>query len=183
MDQNQNPNPNQQNQAPNQQYQNPNQQYQNPNPNQQYNQYNQYNVYQNGMAPVGQISTTRGLLKYILLSIITCGIYSLVVMSSISSEINTIASRYDGKKTMHFCLLAFIIAPITCGIATFVWYHRISERIGNELRRRGIFYSFGASDYWLWSILGSLIFVGPFIYMHKLFKAMNLLAGHYNVNG
>lgn len=134
-------------------------------------------------APVGQLKTNKGLLKTILLSIITFGIYPLVVMSAVSNEINIVASRYDGKKTMHFCLLAFIVAPITCGIAGIVWYHKISNRIGNELYRRGIGYSFSASDYWLWSVLGALIGIGPLVYLHKLFKAVNLMNAHYNVNG
>ncbi|MBR5523906.1 MAG: DUF4234 domain-containing protein [Clostridia bacterium] len=134
-------------------------------------------------APVGQLKTNKGLLKTILLSLITLGIYPLVVMSAVSNDINIVASRYDGKKTMHFCLLLFIVAPITLGIAGIVWYHRISNRIGNELRRRGIAYSFGAADFWLWNVLGSLIVIGPFVYLHKLFKATNLMNAHYNVNG
>lgn len=133
--------------------------------------------------PVRQLKTNKGLVKYILLSLITFGIYPLVIMSSISSDINLIASRYDGKKTMHYCLLAFIFTGLTFGIAPFVWYHRISNRIGNELNRRGIAYSFGAGSFWGWFILGSFIFVGPFIYLHKLFKAMNLLSADYNING
>ena len=134
-------------------------------------------------APVGQLKTNKGLLRTILLSLITFGIYPLVVMSAVSSEINIVASRYDGKKTMHFCLLAFIVAPLTFGIAGIVWYHRISNRIGAELNRRGIAYSFGAGDYWLWSVLGSLIVIGPFVYLHKLLKAVNLMNTHYNVHG
>lgn len=97
--------------------------------------------------PVAQLKTNRGLLKFILLSIVTLGIYLIVYFSSISSDINVIASRYDVKKTMHFCLLFFLVSPITCGIATFVWYHKISSRIGSELHRRGIQYHFGAADY------------------------------------
>lgn len=134
-------------------------------------------------APVGQLKTNKGLLKTILLSLITFGIYPLVVMSAVSNDINIVASRYDGKKTMHFCLLLFIVAPITFGIAGIVWYHRISNRIGNELSRRGIAYSFSATDFWLWNILGSLIVIGPFVYLHKMFKATNLMNAHYNVNG
>lgn len=134
-------------------------------------------------APVGQLATNKGLLKTILLSAITLGIYSLVVMSSVSNDINVVASRYDGKKTMHFCLLSFIVAPITFGIATIVWYHKISDRIGNELKRRGISYSFSAADFWLWNVVGSIIVVGPFIYLHKMFKAVNLMNEHYNING
>lgn len=133
--------------------------------------------------PVGQLKTNRGLLKFILLSVITLGIYAIVAMSSVSSDVNVICSRYDGKKTMHYCLLFFLVGPITLGIADLVWYHRISNRIGGELQRRGLGYDFGAKDFWLWGILGSLIVVGPFIYTHKLFKAMNALSENYNVNG
>ena len=133
--------------------------------------------------PALQLKTNRGLLKFILLSIITFGIYALVFYSKVSSDINLIASRYDGKKTMHYCLLTFIIAPITCGIGAIVWSHRISARIGNELARRGIAYDFGASTYWLWNVLGALIGVGPFVYLHKLCRAMNLLSADFNTKG
>ena len=134
-------------------------------------------------APVAQLKTNKGLLKTILLSLITFGIYALVVMSAVSNDVNTVASRYDGKKTMHFCLLTFIVAPITCGIGAFVWYHRISNRIGAELKRRGVAYKFSAADFWLWYILGTLIGIGPLVYMHKMFKATNLMCADYNVNG
>ena len=134
-------------------------------------------------APVGQLKTNRGLGKFIFLSLITFGIYALVVMSAVSTDINVIAGRYDGKKTMHYCLIAFIFTGLTLGVAPLVWYHRISARIGNELARRDIAYNFGAGTFWGWSVLGSLILVGPFIYTHKLLKSMNLLAAHYNVNG
>ena len=139
--------------------------------------------YQASAAPVGQLKTNRGLLKYILLSFITFGIYGIVVMSSISNDINIVASRYDGKKTMHYCLLFFLVGPITFGIGYLVWFHKISNRIGSELMRRGITYSFGASDFWLWNVFGSLIIVGPFIYVYKLFKATNMMCEHYNING
>ena len=134
-------------------------------------------------APVIQLKTNRSLIKFILLSLITLGIYSIVFFSSVSSNINIIASRYDGKKTMHYCLLFFIVGPLTLGIGSIVWSHRISARIGAELSRRGVQYSFGASDFWLWNVLGSLIVVGPFVYLHKLCKAMNLLCENFNTNG
>lgn len=133
--------------------------------------------------PVKQLKTNRGLIKYILLSIITFGIYPLVLFSCISEDINVIASRYDGKKTMHYCLLVFIFSWLTFGIAPIVWMHRLYARIGNEINRRGIAYSIGAGTFWGWGVLGAFIYVGPFIAMHKLFKAMNLLSADYNVNG
>lgn len=133
--------------------------------------------------PVCQLSTNRGLLKFILLSAITFGIYSLFVMSEVSTSINVIASRYDGKKTMHYLLMAIIVSPLTFGIGGLVWCHNFSERIGNELMRRRINYSFGAGTFWGWGLIGSLILVGPFVYYHKLFQAMNMISADYNING
>ena len=134
-------------------------------------------------APLTPRKTNKSLVKFILLSIITVGIYGIVVMSSVSNDINCAASRYDGKKTMHFCLLAFLIGPITLGIGYIVWFHKISARIGNELARRGIDYKFSASTYWLWDVLGSCIVVGPFVYYHKLFTACNRMIEDYNQRG
>lgn len=133
--------------------------------------------------PMRQLKTNRGLIRFILLSLITCGIYSIVYFSAISEDINTIAGRYDGKKTMHFCLICFLLGPITFEIATIVWVHNVCARIGAELKRRGIDYSFGAGTFWGWGVLGSLIVIGPFIYLHKLSVAMNRLAENYNNNG
>ncbi len=135
------------------------------------------------VSPVGKLKTNKGLIKFILLSAITFGIYGLIVMSSVSSDINITASRYDGKKTMHFCLLYFLVGWLTFGIGYIVWYHKISARIGNELRRRNIAYTFDAADFWIWNVIGSVIFVGPFIYLHKLLKATNLINADYNVKG
>lgn len=133
--------------------------------------------------PAMQLSTNRSLLKFILLNIVTLGIYGIVILSGISTDINTIATRYDGKKTMHYCLILFVFSGLTLGIAPLVWYHRLSARIGKELTRRGIAYSFGAGSFWGWGVLGSCIVVGPFIYQYKLLHAMNLLCGDYNAKG
>ena len=173
-------------QPPQQQYQTPQQQYQqygqqNYNQQQYGQQYQQQ--YQQPYGPARKLNTSRGLLKFILLSIITFGIYAIVYFSSISESINIAASRYDGKKTMHFCLLCFLVGPITFQIATLVWIHKVSNRIGCELNRRGIAYSFGASTYWLWAVLGSMIVIGPFVYLHKLSRAMNLICEDYNARG
>ena len=135
------------------------------------------------MTPANPLKTNRRLVKLILLGILTFGIYPLVVFTGISTGINQIASRYDGRKTMHFCLLNFLVGPVTLGIAALVWHHRLCDRIDDELRRRGLAYRFSTGSFWGWNILGSLILVGPFIYQHKLCKAMNMLCEDYNVRG
>ena len=133
--------------------------------------------------PAIRMKTDRDLLMFILLSIVTFGIYSIYFFSVISTDINLIASRWDGRKTMHFCLLIFLVEPLTLGIGGFVWFHNLSNRIGGELRRRGIDYSFDATNFWLWNVLGSLIIIGPFVYLYQLCKALNLLSSHYNYYG
>ena len=134
-------------------------------------------------SPALQLRTSRGLLKMVLLGLVTLGIYPLVVESHIGEELNLIASPHDGKRTMHFCLIYFIFSWLTLGIVFFVWFHRTSNRMGDELKRRGIDYSFSATDFWLFDILGSLIIIGPFIYVAKRMKAMNLINEDYNQKG
>ena len=136
-------------------------------------------IRQGGYAPppAYQLKTNRSLAKMFFLSLITLGIYGIVVMSNVSTSINMAAGRYDGRKTMHYCLVVFIFSWLTLGIVPLVWYHKLSGRIGRELRRRNIRHNFGAKDFWLWCVLGSLIIAGPFIYYHKLLKGMNLLEG------
>ena len=134
-------------------------------------------------APALQLKTNRGLLKFILLTMITFGIYGLYALSDMSNDINIIASRYDGQKTTNYCMNAFVYGPLTLFIAPICWIHKFSNRVGSELRRRGYDYHFSASTFWLWGVLGSLIFVGPFVYYHKLFKAMNMISQSYNVYG
>lgn len=133
--------------------------------------------------PAIQLKTNRGLLKIILLTIITLGIYDIVLYCKLSSELNITASKYDGQKTMNYALLFFLVGPLTLEIGTLVWFHKFSKRIGNELKRRNISYSFGAGSFWGWNILGLLIIVGPLVYIHKIVKAINLINADYNVNG
>lgn len=162
--------------------------------------------------PRYKIRTNRGLAKFFFLSLITLGIYGIVVLSKISHEINTIASNHDKRHTMHYCLIYFIFSWLTLGIVPLVWYSRISSRIGNELEYRKIHYHFGAGAFWglcffgfiLPMVLGIFVMfsdtyseemmwlgiaicalgiICPFIYIHKLMKSMNLLAKDYNING
>jgi len=137
-----------------------------------------------GGAPADQLKTDRSWVKFLLLSIVTFGIYTIVFYYGISSDINTTASRYDGKKTMNYALLFFLIGPITFYIAPIVWNHRIFNRIGEELKRRGINdVQLSAADFWIWGVLGSLFIVGPLIAVNKLAKASNAVNASYNMYG
>lgn len=133
--------------------------------------------------PAIQHRTNRGLLKTIILGLITFGIYPLVMYTHIADELNVVASKHDGQHTMNYLLMLFIVGPITMGIYSLIWCHNFFKRIGNELSYRGIRYQVGASDFWLWQILGSLIVIGPFIATHKLLQGMNMINADYNQRG
>ncbi len=134
-------------------------------------------------APANQLKTNRALWKCILLGPITLGIYPLVVMVKASKDINTIASKYDGKKTMNFFVVC-LLSAITLGILPLVWCTKFFGRIGNEIKRRGIDYKIGKGTFWGWGIFGSLLCcIGPIVCGHKFFKAMNLLSKDYNAKG
>ena len=128
------------------------------------------------------LRTNRGLLKYVLLSLITFGIYGLVVMTHISMEIDTIASPRDHKNTMNYLLVFFFLGPITLGIYTLIWNHQLSNRIGDELKARNLGYEFDAGTFWGWGFFGSLILIGPFVFVHKLLKSMNLINESYKAS-
>lgn len=133
--------------------------------------------------PKKLLPINRGLAKFFLLSMVTLGIYGIVVLTQISSEINTVATRYDGRKTTNYLWFFFLWGWLTGGIAFLVWFHNLSNRIGNELQRRQIPYSFSASDYWLWCVLGAFVGFLPLVYTHKLLTAMNMLNADYNQKG
>ena len=129
-----------------------------------------------------QLPDRRGLGKMFFLGILTLGIYPVVIWSRMVTELNILASRHDGRRTMPYFAMA-TLAPVTLGIYVFVWMHKFCNRIEGELLRRDLGYRFGAKDFWLWNILGSLILVGPFVFVHKLTKAMNQLNADFNKNG
>lgn len=123
--------------------------------------------------PVAPLRTQRGLLKYVLLGLVTFSIYDIWQMSEVGDSLNLLAFKRDGKHTMQYCLMFFLVGWVTLGIGWLVWYHRVSGRIGEEQAARGLPVTVTASTFWLWGILGSLIAVGPFIYIYKLLHAMN----------
>lgn len=134
--------------------------------------------------PTVQLRTNRGLAKFFFLSLITFGIYGICVWTHISNEINSIATQHDGKKTMNYLLIFFILSPITLGIAQLVWMSKLSGRIGAELKVRQQNYEFGKGTFWGWFFFGSLLFgIGPLVYIHKAMHSMNLLCADYNQKG
>ena len=134
--------------------------------------------------PPFALDTSRGLLKYILLVIVTFGIYELYIFTKMTSDLNTITTRSPvGKRHTNYLVMLFLLGPLTFGIYWAVWGHNFSKHVGIELRRRNLTATFGASDYWLCNVLLGVFVIGKFIFMYRLFQAMNALSADYNQRG
>jgi hypothetical protein len=114
-----------------------------------------------------------------ILNVLTLGVYSIIFFIPLSFDLDKVSPRRDGEKTMNY-LLAYILALFTFSIVIDIWHYQIAKRVDEALSERDIDYNFGTGDFWKWFILGSLIYIGPFVYFHKLCKAMNLICEDYN---
>lgn len=112
------------------------------------------------------MKNTYSFLKFIIFSILTLGIYSIVKCTAIGDDV----SRLDGKQTIPAWVVALFLCPLTLGIFPLIWWHIICSRIGNLHPSN----HFSALTFWGWNILGILLFgLGPLVFLFKLCDAMN----------
>ena len=128
---------------------------------------------------IPKLKTNRSMWKLMILNYLTLGIYSILFFIPFSFDIDKVAPKRDGSKTFNY-LFAWLLAIFTLNVVVWVWFYHITQRVEEALAERGIDYAFGMGDWWGWYLLGSFIFVGPFVYFHKLCTAMNLLCKDFN---
>lgn len=134
-----------------------------------------------GTPPAGpaMLTTDRSLVKYILLNLVTCGIYSFFFIHGIAQDINT-ACEGDGKTTSG--LLTYVLLTVcTCGIYGLYWWYALGNRIAENGPRYGLHIQENGTTYLMWQIFGVLICgIGPFIATHIICKNLNSLCYAYN---
>ena len=120
----------------------------------------------------------RGLVKLILLSIITFGIYGLYWIYKLAKDVNKICEG-DGKKTGGLLKL-ILLGMITFGIYCIVWIYMLGDRLQDNGPKYNITIKESGGTVLLWYLLGSFIIVGPFIAYYIIIKNTNALADEYN---
>ena len=137
----------------------------------------------NAPRPAYAIATNRGIFKYIIFTILTCGIYGYWFVYTMARDVNEMCKE-DGDKTGG--LLAYILLSfITCGFYSIYWEYKIANRLQENAPRYGISFSENGTSVLLWILIGAFICgIGPFVAMNILIKNTNRLAVEYNrVNG
>ena len=125
------------------------------------------------------VKQDRNFVAWILLSLVTCGIYNLFFMYSLIKDVNVVCTG-DGQETPG--LLKFIgLGIITCGIYAIYWYYKLGERLQACGQRTGAHVSSDGTNLLLWIILGSVVCgIGYYVAMYMIIADMNRLAARYN---
>lgn len=148
---------------------------------QQYTGQQQY-AQQPAPAPMGYapIKTDRGVIGWLLLSIVTCGIYSYYFLYCLARDINVMCQD-DGDSTPG--LAAFILLSfVTCGFYALYWYYKIGNRLQANAPRYGLMFQENGTTVLMWQIVGALLCgLGTIFAMNIIIKNTNAMATAYNV--
>ena len=126
-----------------------------------------------------KVKSDRSLLMYIILTIVTCGIYSLYFIYSFAKDMNTMCEG-DGQKTSGL-LMFWILSLVTCGIYSFYWYYKVGNRLQANAPKYGMTFTENGTTVLLWLIVGSFVCgIGAFVAMHLIIKNSTALAVAYN---
>ncbi len=134
------------------------------------------NTAYSGNAP---LKTDRNLLVFILLTLITCGIYAYYFIYTLARDVN-IACEGDGEETPG--LVAYILLSlVTCGIYSFYWYYKIANRLYNNAPRYGMAFEENGTTVLLWMVIGMLVCgVGIYVGFYFIIKNTNAICVGYN---
>ena len=130
-------------------------------------------------SPKERLKDDRGIASYIILSIITCGIYGYYFIYKMAHDVN-LACDGDGESTTGLGMF-IVLSFITCGIYAYYWYYKLGNRLADNAPRYGLSFREDGTTVLLWSLFGLLVCgIGPFIGMYILIKNSNLICGAYN---
>ena len=124
----------------------------------------------------------QSLLTFILLTVFTCGIYSIIWIYSMTTELNRLAEEAGAPPEMMVNPTTEILLCIfTCGIYSYIWIYKHGNKmkmIGNE---KDIPINEEGSAYILFILLGAVTCgIFTFYAYHLFIKNFNMLADDYN---
>ena len=91
----------------------------------------------------------RNIAIQVILSIVTCGLYTIVWFISLTDD-----AAYINDDHILSGLKAFLFSLLTCGIYTIYWNYKMGKTLYEGMRKRGIEASDNSLIYLILSILG-----------------------------
>lgn len=138
-------------------------------------------TFQNGGAGYAgeRLTDNRGLISYILLTLVTCGIYSYYFVYKLAHDVN-IACSGDGEETGG--LLQYILLSIvTCGLYSLYWEYKLANRLATNAPRYGLTFQENGTTVLMWHLVGAVLCgIGPLVAMNILIKNSNKICNAYN---
>ena len=125
------------------------------------------------------LKTNRSLVKYIIFSILTCGIYSCYFIHSIAKDMNIMCDG-DGEHTRGFWGYLFL-SIFTCGIYSFIWYYQLGDRMARNKHKYHCKFTENGATILLWLLLGSFVMpILSYVSLYIIIKNINEMAEGYN---
>lgn len=125
------------------------------------------------------VKADRSLIIYILLNLVTAGIYSLFFYHKLAKDVNILCAG-DGDITPGL-LKYILLSLITCGIYGWIWHYKLANRLQLNAVRYSLTFNENGTTVLLWMILGALLCgIGPFFALHIIMKNTNAMANAYN---
>ena len=124
----------------------------------------------------------RSFVTYLLLSIITCGIYSIYYWYVFTEDLNRICSEKvrDDRPSMNY-ILVLLLSIVTCGIFYYFWLYQQGNCMLDASRGYGREFHESGTTYLLWCLFGALLCgIGSLYGTYLMIRNMNTLIGEYN---
>ena len=116
----------------------------------------------------------------LLLSVVTLGIYPLYLTEIMAENINLACVR-DGKRTWGWVPL-LLLGVVTLGIFPLFWHCQVISRMNRHAEHYGYKPLITHKFYLLWTMVGALCIVGPFIAFYRFLAAFNQTCHIFNAS-
>ena len=125
------------------------------------------------------VKTDYSLVLYIILSIVTCGIYAYYNIYKLAKDVNQVCAE-DGDKVAGLGMY-ILLSVVTCGFYGFYWMYKIQNRLHANGPRYNVPVAENGTTVLMWLIFGSLLCgIGSFVAYHIVFKSANAVGAAYN---
>ena len=122
----------------------------------------------------------RSIAAYILLGLLTCGIYNIWVLYGLAKDVNVICKDY-GKRTSGVVALV-VLSLLTFGLYGVFWWVRLADMLGYVARKKNLNVSVSGGFILACMVLNYLVCgIASWVGVYKIFEVSNELANDYNM--